>query len=186
MECLLGIAGVAVIVAILVNEINRSKLDPAKLGSDLAGALGRGDRDRSRKLIDKLPDWKIRSRLRDAAVGTADLRRDAATAQLAGVSPHYLGPLDEVVGRNEQVIVAVTRKIASLTTQSGGRYRKLPAEARHLIDGDAERLAAMSRATRAVRTNLTVATAAVDSGDAAGGYDALEAFGRALRELSGA
>ena len=184
---LLMFFGVIVIAyAVITAATSSGKLDPAKLGGDLAGALSRGDRDRCRKIFDKLPDWKVRSRLRDAADGTADLRRDAATARLAGVSPHYLGPLDEVVGRNEQIIVVVTRKIASLTTQSGGSYRKLPAEARNLIDDDAHRLAAMTRATRAVRENLAVATASVDSGDAAGGYDALQGFGRALRDLSGA
>jgi hypothetical protein len=179
--CLIVIA-----CAVITAASGNGKPDPAKLGGDLADALSRGDRDRCRKIIQKLADWKVRSRLREAVEGTVDLRRDAGTARLAGVSPHYLGPLDGVVGRNEQIIVAVTRKIASLTTQSSGSYRKLPAQARNLIEDDARRLAAMTCATLAVRESLAVATASVDSGDAASCYDALHGFGRALRDLSGA
>jgi hypothetical protein len=156
------------------------------LGTDLAAALGRGDRDKSRKLIDKLPDWKARSRLRDAADGTTDLRRHAVAAAQAGVPSYALDPLHDVVGRNEQVIVAVARKIASLGGQSNGSYRKLPPDARALVENDVRRLEAMTRVSGSARKSLAVATAAVDSGDAAGAYDALEAFGRALRELSGA
>ena len=73
---LLMFFGVIVIAyAVITAATSSGKLDPAKLGGDLAGALSRGDRDRCRKIIDKLPDWKVRSRLRDAADGTADLRR---------------------------------------------------------------------------------------------------------------
>ncbi|MEU4240743.1 hypothetical protein [Actinoplanes sp. NPDC026619] len=182
MGFLLFVGGVALIVWAIV-ESSRKK-NPAAVGTELAAALSRGDGDKSRKALSQLPGWKIVERLRTVADGTCELRRDAMLASQAGVPADTLTRLYTAIGRNEEIVVAVARKVAALGEQSGGRFRKLPPAARQLLDQDVARLDEISRASRTVRSSLQVATASLHAGAGAARADALEAVGRALYELS--
>jgi hypothetical protein len=184
MEFLLFVAFVGLVVWLIAAAIDAgSKIDPAKLGSDLSVALGCGDRAKGRQLLGKLPEWKIVDWLKRVVDSTCDLRRDALAAAQAGVPPDTLGALQQAIGRNEDVIVTIARKVAALGLQSEGKFKKLPPDARDLVDADVRRLEDISRASQTVRNNLAVATASIRGADAADRADALEAFGRALREL---
>jgi hypothetical protein len=178
----LGLIGLAIGLIAVAIEAD-SKVDPAKLGGDLGAALGRGDSTKGRKLLGKLPEWKIVDWLKKVVDSTCDLRRDSSAAAQAGVPPETLSSLQQVIGRNEEIVVVIARKVAALGLQSEGKFKKLPPAARDLLDTDVRRLEEISRASQTVRNSLAVATASVQGGDAASRADALEAFGRALREL---
>lgn len=163
---------------------SNSRIDPERLGNDLASALTRGDNAKAEQLIDKISGWKITDGLKDVAAATCDLRRHSALASKAGVPADRLQPLGSAIARNEEIVVVVTRKVAALRDQSGGKWRNLPALARNLVETDAARLNDIVRASKTVNKSLVVATAAVQASDTRGRADSLEAFGRALRELT--
>ncbi|MEU4410454.1 hypothetical protein AB0F88_38615 [Streptosporangium sp. NPDC023963] len=159
------------------------KIDPAKLAADLKVALGRGDSIKARRLLKTLPEWKAVDSLKRVAGNTCDLRRDMDAAVQAGVSQGLLGPLPHVIGRNDEIVITIARKVAALALQSERKLKKLPPAARDLLDADVRRLEYINQASQTVRNSLLIATASIQGDDAVGRADALEAFGRALHEL---
>jgi hypothetical protein len=184
MEFLLLVALVILVIWFAASQVvGRSRTDPAKLGGDLAAALSQGDVARVRKLLGKLPGWRIVDCLTKVVDNTLALQRNSSAAAQAGVPAETIDSLLKVVSRTDEIVTSMARKVSALGLQSDGKFKRLPPDARTLLDADTRRLEDISRASRAVRDGLTVTTASIQGGDATSQADALEAFARALHEL---